>query len=297
MRLRTQCYLPETVHVAADPMLGLPDLRKGLNTILMAYLLVVGAIFAAVGIIFFLIIEVKNAGPTSKVVENASIVIFALILIVPLVVLFSLALIIRGKWLCLASAPEQHHAKWMMFLSILCIVAGPLLNTGGFFVGDDKPADPTSPPTKSMSVAHIENEIEKYKHGMPELGTRAYVKLAGEGIGMLSSVFFVLFLRAVAMAWGFPMLARFAELYLMFIAFLVFGSIVVILRPSIMLANPPILLALGAGWLLAGPCYFALILGTSIAVSYLLSRGTHERLEPAPAAPVVSPLASLPPIE
>jgi hypothetical protein len=278
-------------------MLGLPDLRRGLNTILMAYMLVVGVILAAVGIIFVLIIETKGAEPTSKVVENASTVIFALLLIVPLVFLFSLALVIRGKWLCLSAAPEQYHAKWMMFLSILCIVAGPLLNTGGFFIGDDTPADPTRPPTKAISVAHVQHEFEKYKHGMPELSTRDYVKLAGEGIGMLSSVFFVLFLRAVAMAWGFPLLARFAELYLMFIALLVFGSIILILKPAIMLIHPQLLLAVVAGWLLAGPCYFVLILSTSIGISYLLGRGSRERLEPTPVAPIVSPLASLPPIE
>jgi hypothetical protein len=278
-------------------MLGLPDLRKGLNTILMAYMLVVGVIFASVGIIIILIIETKESAPASKVVENASTVIFALLLIVPLVALFSLAMVIRGKWLCLSSAPEQYHAKWMMFLSILCIVAGPLLNTGGFLIGDEKPPDPTRPPAKSISVAHIEHEFEKYKHGMPELSTRAYVKLAGEGIGMLSSVFFVLFLRAVAMAWGFPLLARFSELYLMFIALLVFGSIVLVLKPAIILTNPQLLLAVVAGWLLAGPCYFALILSTSIGVSYLLARGSREHHEPAPVAPVVSPLASLPPIE
>jgi hypothetical protein len=296
MRLRTQCYLPEEVHEAVDAMLGLPDLRKGLNTILLGYLVTIGAILAAVGIVFYLIVQTKGVAPTSKEMENASTVVFALILLLPLAGLMSLAMIIRGKWLCLMNAPEHFHAKWMMFLSILCVVAGPLLNTGAFFVGDDKPADPTRP-SHSMSIARIQHEIEEYKHGIPELGARSYVKLAGQGIGMLSTVFFILFLRAVALSTGFWVLARLSELYLLLIALLVVGVAILLRNPNFMLARPQLLLALLGGFLLSGPWYLGLIVATSIGITYHMARGQRERREPAPAAPEISPLASLPPIE
>jgi hypothetical protein len=132
---------------------------------------------------------------------------------------------------------------------------------------------------------------------MPELSTRAYVKLAGQGIGMLSGVFFVLFLRAVALCTGAPLRARFAELYLVFMTLLVIGVVILLRNPAFMLSRPQLLLGLIGGWLIAGPWYFCLIMSTSIGISYNLVRGNREPQEPPPVARVVSPLASLPPIE
>jgi hypothetical protein len=253
-----------------DPLLGLPDLRKGLNTILMGYLLSVGAVLAACGVVAYFVIKAGSASLTRGAVEKASTVLFAVVLLLGVAGVGSLILIVRGKWLCLSSAPESFHAKWMMFMSILCLLAAPALNTGVFLVGKSK--TDARGGTSNPAAALLEDIDQFNKHGMPDLDTRAYVKLAGQAFGMLSGVFFVLFLRAVALGWGAPWRARFAELYLFFLALLVVGLVVLIWKPSYMMAHPQLLLALIGGWLIAGLWYLTLILIMVISISSMLAR-------------------------
>jgi hypothetical protein len=291
MKLRTQSYLLEPLRESVDPMLGLRDLRKGLNRVLLGYLCTAAAVLGAAGIIWYLIVQTTGTSQARQTADDASVVIFTLALLLPLTGFASLVLVVRGKWLCLISAPEQHHAKWMMFLSMLCILAGPLLNWGTLLLKDDKPAG-RGRPANSMSIARVQHEIEAYKQGLPELGTHAYVKLAGKGIGLLSGVFFVLFLRAMALSSGSWVRARLAELYLLFVAVLVAGVVVLIRNPSYLLERPQLLLGLGAGWLLALLWYFCLILSTSLSISFLLARRPPEpELVSAPR------IMSFPPLE
>lgn len=291
MKLRTQSYLLEPPRESADPMLGLRDLRKGLNCVLLGYLCTAAAFLGAAGIIWYLIVQMAGTSQARKAADDASVVIFTLALLLPITGLASLILVIRGKWLCLMSAPEQCHAKWMMYLSMLCILAGPLLNWSTLLFKEDKPAD-RGRPANSMSVARIQYEIDAYKEGLPELSTRDYVKLAGKGIGLLSGVFFVLFLRALAQSWGSWVRARLAELYLLFVAVLVAGVVVLIRNPSYLLERPQLLLGLGAGWLLSVLWYFGLILNTSIGISYLLARRPPE-----PEPVLTARISSFPPLE
>ncbi len=269
MKLHTLSYLPEQSTEMADPMLGLPDLRKGLNSILMGYLLSVGAIAAACGVVVYLVIQAGTAPLSRSAVESASTVLFAMVLLLGLAGVGSLILIVKGKWICLSSAPELFHAKWMMFMSIVCVLAAPALNTGSLLVGKSK-AEARGRASNQMSA--LLDELEQYKHGMPALDTRDYIKVAGQAFGLLSSVFFVLFLRAVALGWGAQGRARFAELYLLFLALLVAGVVVLLCKPSFMLARPQLLLALASGWLMAGLWYLVLILSMVIGISNMLAR-------------------------
>ena len=269
MNLYTLTYFPEPAREMVDPMLGLSDLRKGLNTILMGYLLVGAAVLAAGGVVAYLVIKAGSGPLTRGAVEKASTVLFAVVLLLGLAGMGSLYLIVRGKWMCLSSAQELFHARWMMFMSILCLLAAPALNTGALLVGESKAG---ARGRASNLAAALLAELEQYKHGMPVLDTRAYVKLAGQTIGMFSGVFFVLFLRAVALGWGAPWRARFAELYLFFLAVLVAGLVVLIWKPSYMLARPQLLLGLIVGWLIAGLWYLTLILSMVIGISGMLAR-------------------------
>jgi hypothetical protein len=270
MNLHTLSYLPESSSEMADPMIGLPDLRKGLNTILMGYLLSLGAVLAACGVIGYLIFQAGGAPLSRKAAEQASTVLFAVVILLALAGIGSLILIVRGKWMCLSSAPELFHAKWMMFMSILCVLAGPALNTGAFLVGESK-ADARGRASNQTSATLL-HELDQYKHGMPDLDTRSYVKLAGQAIGLLSGVFFVLFLRAVALGWGAQGRARFAELYLLFLALLVAGVVALLWKPSFMLARPLLLLGLAGGWLIAALWYFVLILSMVAGISNILAQ-------------------------
>lgn len=293
MKLQTQCFLPQsTTQQGVDPMIGLRDLRKGLNSILLGYLLSIGSALAAGAVVAYLIIQAGGAPMARKAGEQASTIIFAMVLLLGLAGIGSLTLIVRGKWWCLSNAPEQYHAKWMMFMSILCILAGPLLNTGVFLIGNSEPQGKNRA-AKKASIEQLREKIDEFRDGFPELDTRAYVKLAGQGIGMLSGLFFVLFLRAVAKCGGASVRAFFIDMYLLLLAALVFGVVVLIRNPAFLLARPQLLLALLGGWLLSGLWYLGLIVSTSIGITIQLSEGTRPRI-PIPAAPPASTLPPLP---
>jgi|SRR5579884_3491785 len=270
MSLYTLTYFPEPPTEMVDPLLGLRDLRKGLNKILMGYLLSVGAVLAACGVVAYLAIKAGSAPLTRDAAEKASTVLFAVVLLLGVAGVGSLILIVRGKWMCLSAAPELFHARWMMFMSILCLLAAPALNTGAFLVG--KPKTDARARWNNPMAALLEEVDQFNKRGMPALDARTCVKLAGQALGVLSGVFFVLFLRAVALGLDATWRARFAELYLCLQALLIAGLVVLLWKPSYMLARPQLLLSLAAGWLIAGLWYLTLIVSMVIGISFILAR-------------------------
>jgi hypothetical protein len=269
MNLHTLSYLRRPPIEPVDPALGLVDLRKGLNTILRGYLLSVGAILAACAVVGCLIIQAGDQPPSRQVLGQASTVLFAMVLLLGLAALGSLTLIVRGKWICLSSAPERFHAKWMMFMSILCVLAAPALNLGALLVGESKAG---ARGRASSQTSALLSQLDQYKDGMRELDMRGHVKLAGQALGLLSGIFFILFLRAVALGWGAQWRARFAELYLLFLALLIAGVVALLWKPSYMTARPRLLLSLLAGWGIAGLWYFALIVSMVAGISNILAR-------------------------
>jgi hypothetical protein len=276
MNLHTLVYLARPPVQPADPTLGLRDLRKGLNKILMGYLLLVGAVLAACGIAGYLMIQAEEEPLSRKAVEHDSTVLFTMAILLGLAGIGSLALIVRGKWICLSSAPELFHAKWMMFMSIVCLLAAPALNTGAILIGESKADTRGRASNQTSALLHrldaYKHELDQYKDGKLELDTRGYIKLAAQGLGLLSGVFFVLFLRAVALGWDAQWRARFAELYILFLALLVAGLVTLLWKPSYMLARPQLLLGLLGGWLVAGLWYFALIVSMVAGISSILAR-------------------------
>src|SRR5262249_5940609 len=94
----------------------------------------------------------------------------------------------------------------------------------------------------------------------------------GDVFGMLSGIFFVLFLRAVARCFGDLGRMRVAEMYLIFGAVLTAASVYFFLHPLQILAKPELLLALGGGWLVSGLWYLLLLISTSSCIAEGLAR-------------------------
>lgn len=289
--LRTKCYLPETPHEPTDITVGLRDFRKGLDCILLGYLLSLGAVLVCGGIVWSLFSQSDGAPLSQPALERASTLLFGAAILLCLAGFGSLSLILRGKWLCLSSAPEQFHAKWLMFLSILCITAGPLLSAGAYLVRESNSAAHRHS-SQAPSLIRVFQEFEAYKDGMAEMDTRSYVALAGKAIGLFSGVFFILFLRAVALYWGAPIRARLAELYLLFVGLLAFGVFVLLRDPDFLLERPRLLLGFGAGWLIAGVWYFGLTLSMSARISTILDQRSRQ----SELAAVPPPASFLPPL-
>jgi hypothetical protein len=260
MTLQTLSYLPDAPQEHHDPSIGLAEVRKGLYTIVLGYLLCFLAIAGLVGVCVYVFVDAATSPSASVATGDASVILFGGVLVMGLAILGSLALIVRGKWICLMNAPETLHAKWFMFASILCILTWPALNFGSNLIGEDK--DEARMNKRARTTAVLRREFEDYKKGIPTLDTRGWIRVAGDIASFCSSIFFVLFLRAVALCWGYTGRARFAELYLVLIAVLVAGVVLLIRNPAYYIARPQFLLGLAGGWILSGLWYFLLIILT-----------------------------------
>jgi hypothetical protein len=253
-----------------DAEIGLADIRTGILRIVMGYLILLGGILALAGLCVYVGFQLRE-GYSRKTAEEASTVLFAGLLVFGLLSLFSVGCIVRGKWNCLMAAPERYHAKWLMFASILCVLVGPALNVASFLVGADKEESARISQARKDPAALLK-QMEEYKKSMKDLGTRTYTKLAGDFAAMLSTVFFVLFLRAVALCCHDRPRALMAELYLLFTGLLVAGVVYFFINPVPFLKRPELLLGLLGGWLFSALWYFLLIISTLVCIGNILSR-------------------------
>lgn len=270
MKLQTLAYLPQIYNEHPDPSIGLAALRRGLVLIVLGYLLIF-AVMAAGAALLWYAFWASLASSSRMAAEDLSLLVFIGVIVLGFAGLGSLALIVRGKWVCLMNAPESFHAKWFMFAAILCILTGPALNFCSPLLAESS-KNSASKGRAAGTTAALRHEIEQYKNGLPDLDTSGWIRLVGDIASLLSSVFFVLFLRAIALSWGYLGRARFAELYLIFLALLIAGFVVLIRHPSYLIAQPQLLLALAGGWLLSGLWYFVLILVTIAGLQNVRTR-------------------------
>jgi hypothetical protein len=168
-------------------------------------------------------------------------------------------------------APEEHGAKWWMFASILCILVGPSLNVAAPFSSSSTRTAYSN--SKSAEVAALTNEIEAYKKFQEAHEVSSYLKMAGSMASLLSTVFFVLFLRAVAQCLGNESQMRWCEWYLLLNGVLVGVFLTMFLGIGITgEAVIVLLMALAAGQVLALVLYVFLIITTSVIISTHLGR-------------------------
>jgi hypothetical protein len=92
------------------------------------------------------------------------------------------------------------------------------------------------------------------------------MKIASGVIVLLAQVFFVLFLRSVALSFNDGFRARLAEMYLLFTGVLFAGLVGFLVWPDVLAAGPTLLLFLGGGWALSGVCYLVLIVSTCACI-------------------------------
>ncbi len=270
MNLYALSYRPDTLSEPSEGHIGLAEVNKGLFRILQGYAICIGTVLGAVGLLCYVGSQVSGGFIAKKSAESLSTILFAGALILFLTGLYGLATIVRGKWNCLMSAPDALNAKWMMFGSIVCVLTGPALNlSSGFVVEQKQGASRMSKSKDTLSV--VVRAIEDFKEDPTALDTNRYIQLAGDLAGLLSTVFFVLFLRAVALACNSPVRARLAEGYLLFTILLVGAVVVFLMNPARFLARPDLLLGLAGGWLLCGLWYFFLILNTISCIGATLS--------------------------
>jgi hypothetical protein len=177
--------------------------------------------------------------------------------------LYSSYLVLRGKWRCMMAAPDRHAARWMMFVSMLCICAGPAINFASRFVG-------VAPAKFKVNEVEVHRSAAKvaalYAESLRDNDMAAYMKLGGVVIAPFGPIFFVLFLRAMYNCMGHHLAARFTELYLLFVVLLAAGTASLLLDARVHI-RIDLLLILGLGWLMALLWYFLLIVAAAMSIT------------------------------
>jgi hypothetical protein len=245
-----------------DPLrseFGWPEVGKGLNSILLGYAIGVVGVFLGVSMLLF-------AMPTDEMRDlikgNHNTVELVMLLTVGFILLsslFSYAMILRGKWKCLMNAPERHAAKWLIFACMLCMVLGPVLSIFTSVGGEG---------------AQNYKSLGKGRDGIAEVkfeGVGGIIQIIGSVLSMASTVFFILFLRAVAVCFESKTCINLIHVYLGFSALLIGTTVQMTLTPRALM-RLDVLLALGAGWLLSGLWYIALIVGVRMMITTRLAQ-------------------------
>jgi MFS family permease len=250
-------HFPEPVNTV-----GWAEVCKGLYGILCGYLLILGSVIGAVVLAVTVIFQLAAKRPQGGAGGVFSLIIVGLIVLI-LLLLAGYGLIIRSQWRCLRNAPEHCGAKWWMFATMLCIVAGPALGAATSLAGGNHAAAKFPVNGKTAAPTTLREALAESKKAG---ATAAPMKVVSSVIGLLSQLFFVLFLRSVAVAFNDGFRARVAELYLLLAGVLFAGLVGLIVAPEAFLAKPVLLLLMAGGWALAAIWYFVLIISTCFCI-------------------------------
>src|SRR5205807_7013878 len=117
--------------------------------------------------------------------------------------------ILVGHWRCILNVPDRCGARWMIFICMTCIIGGPALHTAtGYLSGG-----------KEIDVRRLERSIQRGEK--PELPPGVLtLQLTCSVIEGLGTLFFLLFLRAVATCFDDRGRVRLVEAYILFLAFM-----------------------------------------------------------------------------
>jgi hypothetical protein len=280
MYLSTGSLLPkeeEELPPSQQPGAGWDEVKKGLLSILGGYALTILSLFIFIGLLLTVAVQVTTAtAVTTQKSNDAATILYVGAAIVLLSSLASFYFIIRGKWRCLMNAPEHCGVKWMMFVSLLCVAAGPPLSTASSFATEPPPGEART--AQEVDKMRPNEKLQHYRDSVAPHGAVGYIRLASGFVSLLSTVFFVLFLRGVALSFEDQTRARIAEGYLVLVGAVAVGTVVVVVNPTLLLTFPEVLLLLAGGWLLSFAGYLFLIVNTCACITV----GLAQRRKVAP---------------
>ena len=281
MALLSQHYLstPDEAEVRAE--LGWPEVRRGLNRILLAHLVLIGCLAALVMLIVYLVAQPLPKHP-DKEVSVAEVVAILGLAGLGFAMLYYVYLTVRGHWNCLMNAPERYAAKWFIFAAILFRVVSPTFGfAAGFLsIGTPPPTAGRSSKPPDSTAAYV-RDLQDYPERMSEDETSGYLMVASGLVSLASDVAFILFLRAVARCFEDDLRVRLADVYIFFVVALFLVGVVVQFAAPDLRSDPRYFLALGGAYGLAFLWYLGLLVSTSTCIAAALARPQAALAEPA----------------
>ncbi len=255
-------HFPEPVNTV-----GWREVCKGLYGILCGYLVIFGSLIGAAALLVLVIVQAAAEHPHDGKGGILSLLIVGAIVLV-LLILAGYGVIIRSQWRCLRNAPEHCGAKWWIFGTMICIVAGPVMGAATSLAGapDQQVVVPQN--DKAAVPMTFREALAESK----KAGAAAPMKIISSFVGLLGQVFFILFLRSVALAFDDQFRARFAEMYLLLTGSLFAGLVGLIVSPDIFLAKPMLLFLLASGGVISAIWYFVLIISTCFCIQGNLAK-------------------------
>lgn len=245
-----------------DPLLseyGWTEVGKGITRILIGYFIAVVGTAAGIGVCMLGIyghemgLFAKGNRNTMELIGTAG------ILLIGVASLASYSLVLAGKWRCLMNAPERYATRWLIFACMLCMVVGPLMNILTSLGGDG---------------ANNYKQFQHYKDGVHLTFDSAgsILQLLGTVLSIVSTMLFVLFLRAIACCFRNRFLTSMIHLYLLFSALLIGVTAQLLFGMPHALTRPEVLFGLAGGWLTCVLGYVFLVFSARICIATGSSR-------------------------
>jgi hypothetical protein len=240
---------------------GWEDVGKGLTKVLVGYFVVFVGTAVGIGLV---ILALHNLGTNPNLQRNRTPPLGSLwqfyigLGILSVIGLLSFVIILGGQLRCMLGAAERHGARWYMFLAITALIIGPAFHMASAFAGLRSFPD-------WKRGAMVLDELQ-----LTELGRT--MQLVGFGIGLLYPMFFILFLRAIALCMNSRGLAMFVNLYLLLAAGLTAVTGYLILNPAVFVRNPLALLLIGGGWVVSMIVYVVIILLIRVVIYQTMER-------------------------
>jgi hypothetical protein len=189
---------------------GWNDVASGLARVLFGYLLFIVGVLVGVGLVVMSAFNSLFAETTTRTGLPSIGSLWLLYIglgILSIIGTFGYLIIMGGQWRCLHGASERHGARWLMFFCLTCLFAGPALNIaagigGGMTRGPD-----------------LQRGARTFREVRFTARAR-YMQLAGAAASALYTVFFLLFLRAVACCHGSQAHVTLVNFFLVFVAVL-----------------------------------------------------------------------------
>jgi hypothetical protein len=271
---------------------GWSEVATGLNRVLIGYFLSFLCACLGVALLVWLSLQATSGSlANAKNAVNASVVLLIGGCLLGLLSLVSFGFVLVGKWACALHAPERHGARWFIFATITCLIVGPVVNiVFGIAGATEGQLDPPSARTApGARTAHVARSIRAARaaradvrraRAVPEALTRppTLIQLVGSAVSLATTLFFVLFLRAVGLCFGAENYSRMAELFLFFTGLLLAFTFYLLYTVPPQAIRPLVLLGLGAGWVASLLGYVALVIGARIVINVGLEQVRASRL-------------------
>jgi hypothetical protein len=229
---------------------GWTEVAKGLTQVLFGYATFFIGVGAGVAMVFIGLFGLMDGGHVHKGAKPSNANLWMLYLglgILSVIGLISYGIIVGGKFKCMMGAAERHGARWFMFICIACLSFGPAFEIA-------------SGASNWQAYQELKHNPTAFKDlQLNPLGQ--WLRLIGFAISMLYPLFFLLFMRSVAVCLRSDAHVILVNFFVVVAAAMVAvtGYVLYQYQPGGKPFPPQIALILGGAWLIVLLLYVALI--------------------------------------